>query len=371
MKILVLPHEDANPYQRLLYDELSRLGVRIRYAGAVTPSHTANLLLLPLELATARARGWRIMHLHWVFNFSVPGSARFPALRRLNQAWFALCLRTIRLLDMRLVWTVHNVLPHRPVFANDVTARRALVAASDLVIAHSQQALDELAGLGARPRRSAVIPHGPITTGRPSAALRLPGSGPGPRQFLHFGTVQEYKGAEELLAAFAALPPDVAAHLTVAGQCASGRLRAVLAQRARLAPGRVTLQLERVPEAELASLLAQADVVVLPFRRVTTSGSAHLALSHGRPLVVPGLPALADLPEGAVVRYDGTVAGLTTVLADLALADSARLAALSAAARAHAARITWKDIAEATLSELSTIMPGSTRLGRAPAGRAG
>ena len=61
-------------------------------------------------------------------------------------------------------------------------------------------------------------------------------------------------------------------------------------------------------------MLAAADVVVLPFRRVTTSGSAMLALSHGRPLIVPDLPGLADLPDEAVLRYDGGVPELIAAI---------------------------------------------------------
>ena len=136
MKMLVLPR-DPNPYQGLLYGALGRLGVRIRYLGELTPSHTVNLLLLPAELAWHRMAGTRVVHLHWVFPFTLPGARRFPVLRRLGQAWFLLWLRACRALGLRLVWTAHNVLPHAPVFADDVAARRALVRASDLVLAHS------------------------------------------------------------------------------------------------------------------------------------------------------------------------------------------------------------------------------------------
>jgi glycosyltransferase involved in cell wall biosynthesis len=370
VKILVLPREDGNPYQALLYGEMGRRGVRVRYVGRRTPSHTVSLLILPMELAALRLMGWRVIHLHWVFCFALAGSTRFPALRRLSQEWFAIWLRIVRLLGMRLVWTAHNVLPHEPVFADDVAARRLLVARSDLVIAHSRAALDELAKLGAVPRRSAVIPHGPFAAVIPAASLRVPGTGEGPRRFLLFGTVREYKGAEELLAAFAAIPADVPAHLTVAGECADARLRSVLGRFAGHCGGRVALRLGRVPDGEVAGLLAAADAVVLPFRQVTTSGSALLALGHGRPLVVPDLAGLAELPDGAVVRYDGTVPGLAAALVRVALADAEVLAAMSAAARDYSSAITWGEIAQATIETMTRILGGRPRAGTAdqPAG---
>jgi glycosyltransferase involved in cell wall biosynthesis len=353
MRVLVLPR-DPNPYQGLLYGEMRRLSAQVSYVGSRTGSRTLSLLLLPLEIVAGRLAGARLLHIHWVFGFALPGGHRLPVLRRVAQCWFLLCLRTCRLAGVHIVWTAHNVLPHEQVFADEAAARRALVSASDLVIGHSPAALAGLAELGAVPRRSVVIRHGPI----PAAAgtsLRLPGSDDGPRHFLFFGRVQAYKGVEDLLAAFAALPGDVPARLTVAGQCDDPGLAARLEALARRCGDGVTLRLGRVPDEDVAPLLAAADVVVLPFRRVTTSGSAIAALSHGRPLIVPDLAGLTDLPEQAVLRYDGTIGALAAALARLARADHETLADMSAAAGGYAASITWREIAEATMSELISV----------------
>src|SRR5580704_8967296 len=357
MRVLALPG-DPNPYQGLLYGEMRRLGVSVRYIGEPTRSRTLNLLLLPLEVLAGRIAGARVVHLHWVFAFTLPGEGRFPVLRRLAYAWFRVWLRTCRMLRMRLVWTAHNVLPHQPVFADDVSARRALVDASDLVLAHSPSALAELAVLGAVPRRSAVIEHGPLAPAPSAGALRAPGTGDGPRQFLFFGKIEEYKGVEDLLAAFLALPADTPARLTVAGQCEDPRLRSRLHELARRGGGRITLRLEHVPPAEVTPLLSAADAVVLPFRRVTTSGSALLALSHGRPLVVPDLAGLADLPDQAVLRYNGGIPGLAGALARLAHADRRVLAAMSTAASKHLSQTTWQEIAERTAIEMRLVLRG-------------
>jgi glycosyltransferase involved in cell wall biosynthesis len=370
MKILAFPR-DRNPYQRLLYSEMEQLGVKVTYLGQLTPSSTLNLLLLPAELAVRRAAGARLVHLHWVFGFNLPGGRQFRAVRRLGQAWFGLWLRVTKRLGLRLVWTAHNVLPHTPVFADDAAARRALVRHCDVVLAHSPAALDGLRELGAVPHASLVIRHGPMgpapatpaTPATPAAVAgqRGPGSGGRPREFLFFGRVTTYKGVEELLAAFNALPPGTPARLTVAGQCDDPGLRARLR-----AAGNVRVRLEHVPEREVAGLMAGADVVVLPFRHVTTSGSAELTLSHARPLIVPDLPGLAGLPGDAVLRYDGSVAGLTDALADLASADRSRLAAMSAAASGYSAQVSWHDIAVATLAAMESVVNGSYRAGVRP-----
>ena len=355
MKVLVLPR-DPNPYQGLLYGEMQPLGVEVKYLGELTRSRTLNLVLLPLEVGAWRIAGARLIHLHWVFAFALPGAGRFPVVRQVAQVWFLLWLRICQRLGMRLVWTAHNVLPHEPVFADDLCARRALVGASDLVLAHSQSALAELAALGGVARRSVVIQHGPIGPARSGAPLRVAGEGGEARRFLFFGRVQEYKGVDDLLSAFLAMPDDVAAHLTVAGQCDNPRLRSQLCALARRGGARVVLHLEYVLEEDLTQLLAASDIVVLPFRRVTTSGSAMLALSHGRPLIVPDLPGLADLPDRAVLRYDGHVPALTAAMAHLAHADAETLAAMSAAASDYASQTTWQEIAEKTMAEMISVL---------------
>jgi glycosyltransferase involved in cell wall biosynthesis len=355
MRILVLPIEKSNPYQDLLYAAMRPHGVQVSYLATLTPSKTLNILLLPAEMAVRRLGGARVVHLHWVWAFGLPISPRSPLVKRATEAWFAVWLWTLRLLGMRLVWTAHNVLPLTPVFVNDLRARRRLAASCDLVIAHSKATLDQLARLGIVPRRSVIIPHGPFISAVDPGSLRTPGDGHGSRQLLFFGKIRPYKGVDTLLAAFAAMPRDLDVHLTVAGECTDGQVRAELAEFAEKAGGRVTLQLERVPETRLTGLLQQADAMVLPYRQITTSGSGMLGLCYGRPLVVPDIPELAELPDDAVLRYDGTVQGLTDALTSIAQADAAVLAKMSAAAFAYCAATNWSEIGEKTFKAMREI----------------
>ncbi|HVI18196.1 MAG TPA: hypothetical protein VM712_07445, partial [Gaiellales bacterium] len=143
MKLLALP-PDPNPYQRLLYGECERRGLRVHYVGKLTPGRTPNLILLPFELVFWRLAGYRILHVHWVFGFRLPGAEQFRAVGRLGRAWLKAMLGLAHRLGMSVVWTAHNTLPHERVFDDEVAARRTLVEASRLVISHSQAALAEL-----------------------------------------------------------------------------------------------------------------------------------------------------------------------------------------------------------------------------------
>lgn len=346
MKVLVFPH-DSNPYQALLYAEAATLGAEVTYLGKLTPFGSVNLLLLPAELAVRRLTGAQIVHLHWLWGFLLPGAGRFRVLRRASLAWFHVCIILIRLLGLRLVWTAHNVLPHSPIFPDDIAARRFLVNQCDVVFGHSAWTLSSLAEIGAVPRRWTLIRHAPFqptpaTSGAKRSRAREA------REFLFFGKIFDYKGVEDLLEAFAQVQESRQAHLTVAGECINPALRTRIQS---YAGARVSLRLQFIPDSDIEPLMYDADVVVLPFRRITTSGSALLALSYGKPLVIPALSALADLPDDAVFRYDGSITGLAATLRSVTNTEEAVLLRMSSAALAYSAEATWNQAASTTVVE--------------------
>jgi glycosyltransferase involved in cell wall biosynthesis len=293
--------------------------------------------------------------LHWVWGFKIPALRRLAATRGFDYAWFSLCLATMRVLGMKLAWTAHNVLPHDQVFADDIAARRLLVRHCDVVFGHSEWALASLTALGARPARAVVVRHPAF--GQHCPPVPTPGgAGDGRTDFLFFGKIFEYKGVEELLEAFAELPESVAARVTVAGECDDPRLCARLEELAKRCGDTVTLRLGHVAEHEIPGLMGSAHVVVLPFRRVTTSGSTMLALGYGKPVITPALPALTDLPSDAVFRYDGSIAGLSKVLQAVSGADRETLSRMGRAALDYAGEATWAQLAETTAAEFRRLI---------------
>lgn len=335
---------DPNPYQALLYEHMPDLGVDVDYLGELTPSHTLNVVLLPIEVAIRRARGLDIVHLHWVFGFALPFRGRARAVGRLSGLVFETFLWALDRLDVGLVWTAHNVLPHSPVFWDDVAARRRLAAAADLVLVHNDATREGLAGIGADPRRVEFVAHGPY----PVRERPDDDGADRPFVFAFLGAIDEYKGVEDLVAAFLRLP-GTDCRLVVAGRCSdpalADRLRAVVAGAG--AGSRIDLRLRWSTDDEIAATLAAADVVVLPYRQVTTSGVAVLALSAAVPLVVPDLPGFADLPRAAVISYSG-VESLDTGLLRALRTPRSELRAMGRRGRDAIRSVTWSDVAAMT-----------------------
>jgi len=134
--------------------------------------------------------------------------------------------------------------------------------------------------------------------------------------------------------------------LLICGKPLPSRLGRELQSRAESDP-RVILRLERIPEDDLSRILRAADAVVLPFRDILTSGSAILALSHGRPVIAPAMGCLPEtLPDDAAILYDPDAPD--ALAGALRRANGADLAAMGRRARALADGLEWGPIAAAT-----------------------
>lgn len=321
----------TNPYCELLYDHLERMGIE------VVEGRSGIRWLF-------RSRGRvRVLHLHWPERHFRPGSL-------VSAIGFALRLVAARLLGYRIVWTVHNAAPHEDAGAGDRLVRATLRRLATLVV-HCEAARRTLgtAGPGAL-----VIPHGtyvgryPNGIGTRSARERL-GIEPDARVFLTFGQVRSYKGLDELIRAFGQLrAPD--ARLLIAGEPV-GQVAPPTADDAR-----VRLFLRHIPDAEVQVFLNAADLVVLPYRSVLTSGAAMLALSFGRGIVAPRLGCLPELERsGAALLYDPSEPdGLAAALARALELDAS---ALGERAKRFARTLSWDAIARRHLAAYGVVPP--------------
>jgi len=359
VKVLFFPNDVNNPYQRLLEDALALEGARVAYLPATTSSQTANLLLLPLSLLARRLRGFRVLHVHWVYLFAPPWATQVPGGRRLMEAWFVAWLVTARLLGYRIVWTAHNVVPNGQVFADDRSARRRLVRRADAVLAHGPAVVPALRELGAGAvhvvQAGSYAARYPQETSRAEARDRL-GIGPEERVATFVGAIAAYKGVDTLLEVVRDLPCREAPRVVVAGRCGEPALERELERLAAQAGPRVVTRFTRIPDDELQVYLACADVAVLPYRQITNSSSVLLACSFGLPVLIPALPALADVPDGVAIRYEPGRAGLAAALAALVDCRESELSERSGAARRYAASLSWEQAARSTLDVYAQVL---------------
>lgn len=268
----------GNPYNELLYRALLRKSPELRVDE-----------FTPRRLLRGRYDVW---HVHWPELVAQRGILR--------TALFALLVVWARVRGTRLVWTAHNVEGHGT--AHPRLERRLMAWLSrrvDGLVALSEGGRKAVLERYPRLRRAhgVVVPHGhyvgryACTVGRAQARTLL-GLGGSDNVFAFVGRIRPYKNVEGLIGAFRALD-DPRARLVIAGEPESkldGRVR-----RAAVGDDRIVLHLRSIADDELQIFLGAADLVVLPHQRALNSGTALLALSFGRPVLVPDGPAMADL----------------------------------------------------------------------------
>ena len=237
---------------------------------------------------------------------------------------------------VRIVWTVHNppALPESSYPGVHGRLQRDVARAADTVLVHSHHAAGEVRRLLSPVAPVRVVPHGgyagvyPAARERGAQTRRRLGLPSDAFVYLMFGTIREYKRVPEAIRAFRSLS-DRDARLLMAGAPATGR---AATERAAAGDPRVRLELRTIPDYEVAELFGAADVFVLNYAEVFSSGALLLALAFGLPIVAPDRGSAAELaPPPATVPFPE--GGLTQALAQARVDHARRRAAARTAAQ--------------------------------------
>ncbi len=211
--------------------------------------------------------------------------------------WF---VRFFRRRGTKIVLTVHDLLPHdtgeryRSLYMN-------LYSQVDAIICHSDHVAARLESEFRLPAsRINVIPHGPffydISPSGTAEILNSIPAAPNRTLFLFQGILFPYKGVDLLLNAWQTLEQACSdAWLVVAGTGSPELLEQIQEQAKRLGLQRVHLHPHYISTEELVALYRAADVVVYPYRAVTTSGALATGLALGKAMVASDLKVFREL----------------------------------------------------------------------------
>lgn len=226
-----------------------------------------------------------------------------------------------------------------------------LMAQADRVVVHNRVDRDEIVRrFGVRRSHVEIVAEPPFDhydlrpsdeRSQPAPRADVDGDRERPIEVLFFGTIRPYKGLEDLVAAFDLLVAEgeLDLRLTVVGETWEGWTGP--AARVLRSPYRHRIEFVNryVTDEEVDQVFRAADLVVLPYRRSSTSGPLMVAMSYGLPVVVT---AVGGLPE-ATLGYSGAVTVEPSSIDRLA--DGIRKAEPLIGVR-HRAERSWADVAE-------------------------
>jgi glycosyltransferase involved in cell wall biosynthesis len=251
----------------------------------------------------------------------------------MTHLWTPLVAPALKRAGLRYVPMVHDADPHPgdPGLLWEWRLTRELDAAESAI------AFSDSVAAGVRRRRPGLPVHrlylGANLTAGPEVVPREADGGP---RFVNLGRMRAYKGLDLLRDAWRLYQPrHPAARLLVAGEGDAEGLAPGLSA----LPG-VEVRSRWLSEAEMARMVAGADVVVLPYREASQSGVAPLAHGFGVPVVATPVGGLSEQVRDGV---DGLVARAVTAEALAAamaeMTDPLRRAVLADGARASGRRL--------------------------------
>lgn len=263
------------------------------------------------------------------FKFSTPDvvHVEFIPLMDYNlpfEEWF---LRVARRFGSKLVYTMHNVLPHD----TGERHRRAyarIYGLADRIICHDENAKAKLvAEFGVDESRVSVIPHGELFSSKKAAdgtQISLPSKQRKECTVLCQGIIRPYKGIPFLLQSWKmALDSGLKANLWIVGTGEGSVLRQIKRDAETLGLGSsVHFDSRFVSVEELARYYRDADILVYPYSQVTTSGALMTGIGYGKAIVAADHPPFRQVlkhehnallvPYGNVAKWASALLRVTS-----------------------------------------------------------
>ncbi|HEY9658544.1 MAG TPA: glycosyltransferase, partial [Allocoleopsis sp.] len=333
-----------NPYQAQLDRHLQAFGITVLPGNCGTVFlHTALTVWKP-----------DVLHLHWLHFFLIK-SNRWLSL--LSGLLFVGQLAVLRLLGVKLVWTVHNLKNHANQHLTIDRFFTALVARlAHRIIAHGEIAKQEIVSTFhlRDPQKVAVIPHGNYKpcyenrVSRETARQRL-GLAEDKLVFLFLGLIRPYKGVLELIDAFIQLN-NPKTQLVIAGKVwDDGTDQTAQLQQQVATHSNILFHPGFVPNDQIQVYMNACDVAVFPYRDSLTSGAVLLALSFGRACLAPRIGCIAEVLDdmGSFLYNPGDVTALSQTLHRV-IEQQPQITAMGHHNLSLADRYDWHTIAEKT-----------------------
>ncbi|GAB1579142.1 glycosyltransferase [Bordetella petrii] len=307
--LMYYPTLKLNPFHELLYAR----------------ANEAETAVIPLSDVSWLAEiGWAgrlAIHLHWLQG--VLKGARSEEEAKSMAQGFENRMAEWKERGIKIIWTVHNVLPHQRRFPDaEVLLHKVTAKHADLVHVMNRDTAKLTRPWYQIPKsRSFHLPHPSYANwygnviGK-SRARQILGIADREFVFLFFGSIQPYKGLVELVQAFGALKARVSGQrlrLLIVGPNADPEYTNSLKECA--ADADISLIPHGVPDDHIQVYFNASDTVVAPYLRSLNSGVALLAATFRKPMVAPDTGSMAEvLGTEHPLLYDRSQEGLVDAM---------------------------------------------------------
>ena len=292
------PIAQGNPFQSLYYSEFfsnGTLPVGVREIDDIIPFR------LPVNA---------YFHLHWLGG--VIGDTENNDVAKSRITDFVEKLSKLKSNGVKIVWTVHNILPHDSKLKQaQIDLRVELIKLVDIIHIMNDDTQKLAEPFFEIPSEKIIsTPHPSYRRFYPSIVSRvesrfqldIPQKS---SVFIFFGSIQAYKGLEDLLNAFEKLQlinPEI--YLLIAGKVVNKSYFSSLRGRIN-SNNSIRLIDSRIANENVQYYFSASDYCVCPYRISLNSGVAHLSHTFNIPVIAPNIGGFRTLlEEGGGLLYD-------------------------------------------------------------------
>jgi D-inositol-3-phosphate glycosyltransferase len=218
-------------------------------------------------------------------------------------------IKLLHFFKFKILYTAHNILPHNDDSERTRAIFKKIYNSVDGIIVHATRNKTELIDeFHIDHEKITVIPHGSYDffyretkVSKESARCELK-LGNNKKIIFFFGSIRKNKGLEYLIEAFKSVQENIQdSILLIVGNFVDKDeegldYHSALAERLRRCSGVVLVE-QYIPVERVGHYFSAADVVVLPYLRVTQSGVLLLAYASGKPVVATDTGGLSEVVE--------------------------------------------------------------------------
>jgi len=340
MKVIIIPNKG---------EYISRFNDTLKEAGIETKLLSSFHYLTPinfLKLIAYRLKGYKIIHIHWLFVFP------FSILIKI----FVLFANKI---GYKIVWTIHNVIPHDNKRTNIGKSKWFYDHVDYRFINYKSNIKNVEKTLGVKLDNYEVIFH-PIFDNYQNFIskegardlLKIPKDA---KVLLSFGMIRRYKGLETFVNTLEKLGDNF--YGIIAGKGKDKKLVSYLKQKEKQLPNLRVVD-RFIPNINLQLYFNACDVVVLPYKNITTSGAVMLAYYFKKPVITVNKGAMLEV---VMDNKTGILINDTQELTDaIKRIFSMDYEEMGNAAYEYAKNFTWQKLAELTIRAYDQLLRSGT-----------
>lgn len=291
------PYSDSNDYINLFVNSLESNGCRV-----INKAWNGDIKLILYSMLKVISHKNVIFHFNWLED----NAARKGLLARIKCELLLIFFKIFGLCGGKLVWTMHNARSHNEDNRYQEYFIKRMLKYISLVVVHCSESIEILQlNYGYSEKKILFVPHGnycSVIKQYPSEKNKNYNK----FRILYFGSISYYKGVEKLIKAFNCDFLNENAELVICGKVND----TLLEDRIRLCARQnvnIKLDLRYISNEELGAYISSCDAIVLPYEKesMQNSGSAILAISCGKPIIIPVFGYIKDiLDKDFVFSYD-------------------------------------------------------------------